>query len=108
MYRFNTNRRYNRRCNRCYNRPIVAPIKIKPVHSSLSYQQAIYHNDDRRGRQLPSGNGPLVYKTPKLSLLFVLGCYGFLKVDSLGYALPNTPFELLDHILKDKAWYRRM
>ena len=31
MYSFNTNRRYNW--------PIVAPIKIKPVQSSLSYQK---------------------------------------------------------------------
>ena len=68
----------------------------------------IYHNDNRRGRQLSSGYGRLVYKTPTFYLLFVLDCYGFLKVDSLGYILPNTPFELLDHILKDKAWYRRM
>ena len=46
--------------NRRYNRPIIAPICIKPVHSSLSYQQAIHQKYDRRGRELPSGYGPLV------------------------------------------------
>ena len=39
---------------------IVAPIYIKPVHSSVSYQQALCQKYDRRGRQLPSRYGPLV------------------------------------------------
>ena len=39
------------------NRP---PIQIKPVHSSISYQQATYQKYDRRGRESPSGYGALV------------------------------------------------
>ena len=38
------------------NRPA---IKIKPVHSSVSYQQATYQKNDRRGQESPSGYGPL-------------------------------------------------
>ena len=55
---FDLNRWYNRWYNRRYNWPIVQPIHIKPVHSCLSYQQAIYEKYDRRGRQSPSGYGP--------------------------------------------------
>ena len=36
------------------NRP---PIQIKPVHSSISYQQATHQKYDRRGRESPSGHG---------------------------------------------------
>ena len=32
---------------------------IKPIHSNVSYQQAIYHKYDRRSPQSPSGYGPL-------------------------------------------------
>ena len=53
-------RRYNRCYNQCYNRLIVPPFHIKPEHSSVSYQLAIYQKYDRRGRQLPSGYVPLV------------------------------------------------
>ena len=53
---FDLDRRYNRR----YNRPIVAPI-VEHVHSSVSYQRAIYQNYDRRGRESPSGYGSLVH-----------------------------------------------
>ena len=57
MDRFNT--------NWCYNQPIVAPIvvsivapiKIKPVQSSLSYQQAIYQKDGGRGFNCLVGMG---------------------------------------------------
>ena len=35
------------------------PIQIKPVHSSVSYQWAIYQKYDRRGHESPSGYGPL-------------------------------------------------
>ena len=49
---------YLNRCyNRHYNRPIVAPIHIKHVHSSMSYHQATYQKYDRRGHELPSGYG---------------------------------------------------
>ena len=41
----------NRLYNRCYNWPIVAPIDIKHVHSSMIY--------DRRGCESPSGYGAL-------------------------------------------------
>ena len=40
MYTFDPDRQYNQR----YNRPIVPPIHIKPIHSSVSYQQAICQN----------------------------------------------------------------
>ena len=38
---------------------IVAPIQIKVVHSSLSYQQATYQTYDRRSQESPSGYCPL-------------------------------------------------
>ena len=38
---------------------IVAPIQIKHIHSSVSYQQAIHQKYDRCGDELPSGYGPL-------------------------------------------------
>ena len=34
--------------NRCNNRQILALIHIRPVHSSVSYQWAIYQKYDRR------------------------------------------------------------
>ena len=37
---------------------IVAPIKIKDVHSSVSYQQATRQKYDRHGHESPSGYGP--------------------------------------------------
>ena len=36
---------------------ICAPIQIKHVHSSVSYQWAIYQKYNPRGRELPSGYG---------------------------------------------------
>ena len=39
--------------------PIVAPIDIKHVHSSVSYQQASFQIYDRCGEELRSGYGPL-------------------------------------------------
>ena len=39
--------------------PIVAPIQIKHIHSSISYQQATHQKYDRCGDELPSGYGPL-------------------------------------------------
>ena len=52
--------------NRRYKWPIVAPIvppiQIKHVHSSVSYQQATKY--DRRGHKLPSGYGPLLPTRP--------------------------------------------
>ena len=49
----------NWRYNQCYNQsievPIVAPIHIKYVHSSVLYQWAIYQKYDRHGHALPSG-----------------------------------------------------
>ena len=39
--------------------PIVLPIKIKHVHSSVSYQQATYRKYNRRGHKSPSGYGPV-------------------------------------------------
>ena len=38
------------------------PIEIKPVHSSISYQQATYQRYDRRVRESPSGYGALVWQ----------------------------------------------
>ena len=32
---------------------------MKPAHCSLSYQQAIYQKDGRRGGESPSGYGPI-------------------------------------------------
>ena len=49
----------NRRNNRRYDRPIVAPIHIKHVHSSVSYQWEIYQKYDQRGCASPSGCGAL-------------------------------------------------
>ena len=37
---------------------IVAPIQIKDVHSSDSYQQATHQKYDRRGHESLSGYGP--------------------------------------------------
>ena len=42
---------------------IVAPIQIKDVHSSVSYQRAIYQKYDWRGHASPSGYGPLGSET---------------------------------------------
>ena len=36
------------------------PIQIKPVHSSISYQQATYQKYDRHGHESPSGYGALL------------------------------------------------
>ena len=58
MYMFDLGWRYNRQ----YNWPIVLPINIKHVHSSVSYQWAIYQKYDRRGCESPSGYGALHYK----------------------------------------------
>ena len=55
MYMFDMNRRYNWPIVA----PIVAPIHIKHVQSSVSYQWAIYQKYDRRGHASPSGYGPL-------------------------------------------------
>ena len=46
MYMFDLNRRYNRQ--------ILALIYIKLVHSSVSYQWAIYQKYDRRVHKSPS------------------------------------------------------
>ena len=53
---FDPNGHYNRH----YNRLIVAPIHIKHVHSSVSYQWMIYKRYDRSGHESPSGYGPLL------------------------------------------------
>ena len=50
---FNMNRRYNR----SIVAPIVELIQIKHVHSSVSYQWAIYQKYDRRCHESPSGYG---------------------------------------------------
>ena len=50
---------YNRRYNRPIVPTIVPPIQIKHVHSSFSYQQAIYQKYNRRGNESPSGYGAL-------------------------------------------------
>ena len=39
--------------------PIVAWINCKPVHSSVSYQWALYQKYDRHGHEAPSRYGPL-------------------------------------------------
>ena len=36
------------------------PIQIKPVYSSVSYQQATYQKYNQRGHESPSGYGPLL------------------------------------------------
>ena len=64
MYMFDLNRWYNQRYNQRYNRPIVPPIHIKHVHSSLSYQQATYPKYDRCAHVSPSGYGALVSPQP--------------------------------------------
>ena len=60
MYMFDLNRRYNSRYDRRYNQPIVSPIHIKHVHSSVSYQWAISQKYGRRGHESPSGYGALM------------------------------------------------
>ena len=37
---------------------IVAPIQIKDVHSSVSYQQPTHQQYDRLRHELPTGYGP--------------------------------------------------
>ena len=63
MYMFNMNRRYSRPIVALIVAPIVAlivaPIQIKHVHSSVSYQLAIYQKYDWRGHASPSWYGPL-------------------------------------------------
>ena len=39
---------------------IDLPIQIKHVHFSMSYEQATHQKYDRRGRESPSGHGPLI------------------------------------------------
>ena len=58
MYTFDQDRQYNQWYDRWYDRPIVPPIYIKPVYSSVSYQWAITQKYSRRGRESPSGYGP--------------------------------------------------
>ena len=58
MYRFDMNRRYNQ--------TIVPPIQIIHVHSSVSFQRAIYQKYDRRGRESPSGYGVLGFNQWKI------------------------------------------
>ena len=58
MYMFDLNQRYNRLYDwRCVW-PIVSPIHIKHVHSSVAYQCAIYKKYDWRGHESPSGYEP--------------------------------------------------
>ena len=45
---------------RRYNQRIVVPIQIKHVHSSVSYQWAIYHKYHWCGHESPIGYGALV------------------------------------------------
>ena len=45
---------YSRRYNQLIAAPILVSIKIKPMHSSVSYQQVIYHKYDWLGHELPS------------------------------------------------------
>ena len=52
---FYLNQSYNRRCNR----PIAAPIHIKHVQYSFSYQWATYQKYDWCGCESPSGYGAL-------------------------------------------------
>ena len=80
MYMFDLNRRYNRPIVT----PIVAPIHTKPVYSNISYQQAIAQKYSRRGRDSPSGYGPLeVIVLKKLPEKRLNQYYGSMK--SLNY-----------------------
>ena len=54
---FNMNRRYNQPIAVLIAPPIGTPIQIKDVHSSVSYQWAIYPKYDGCGRESPSGYG---------------------------------------------------
>ena len=51
---------------------IVAPIHIKHVYSSVSYQWAIYQKYDQGGHELPSVYGPLgiILSEIRLDLLY--------------------------------------
>ena len=40
-------------------RAVIAPIQIKDVHSSVSYQKATHKKYDQHGHESPSGYGPL-------------------------------------------------
>ena len=55
---FDLNQRYNQLIVQPIVALIVAPIQIKHVHSSVSYQWPIYEKYDRHGHALPSGYGP--------------------------------------------------
>ena len=57
---FDLDRCFSQWYNRRYNRPIVAPIHIKHVHSTVYYQWATYQKYDQRGCELPSAYGALV------------------------------------------------
>ena len=54
---FDQDRQYNRPTAVLTAVPTGAPILIKHVHSSLSYQRATYQKYDWRGHELPSGYG---------------------------------------------------
>ena len=54
---FNMDRRYNRPIVAPIIPPIEAPIQIKHVHSSVSYQWAIYQRYDKHGSESPSRSG---------------------------------------------------
>ena len=65
MYMFDMNRRYDR--------PLVPPIQIKHIHSSVSYQWAIYQKYNLCGCESPSGYGALVSLHVEHKALYLLG-----------------------------------
>ena len=82
MYMFDL----NWRCNRCNNWLIVPPIH---VHSSVSYQQAIYQKYSWRSRESPSGYGPLkVLSSGVLLIMPLCGVY-LLQECCVGYYYRN-------------------
>ena len=61
MYKFDMNWRYNQPIVAPLVPPIVLPIQIKHVHSSVSYQWVIYQKYNRHGHASPSGYGPFAH-----------------------------------------------
>ena len=78
---FDLNRRYNWLIIAPIAAPIVALIHIKRVRSSSSYQLATYPEYNRRGRESPSGYGPLYVLYDNIHLLsFSLAVYSYIPL----------------------------
>ena len=77
--------------------PIVAPIQIKHVHFSVSYQWAIYQ---KYGRESPSGYGPLGVKTPYIRRQMSCVCTNTLHFSPHHILTPTLLYIILQQPLK--------